>query len=155
MASSNKSNSTVMALILFLLLVATIVTGSLYLDMRHKNKLLEAKIDQLEKSQVLLMVPDEQAQALADWMTKNPQMTESLIKQVKPGMQTKVEIGPGVTDVNPLADAQNKRQDPLGDDLKPDASNKTDAIKLSEDQDGVKVISLPHGGIRVTTREDN
>jgi len=28
-------------------------------------------------------------------------------------------------------------------------------LTISENEDGVKVISLPHGGIRVTTRENN
>ena len=32
---------------------------------------------------------------------------------------------------------------------------KAKASTLSVDEDGVKVISLPHGGIRVTTRDNN
>ena len=188
-----------MVLVLFLLLISTIVTGSLFLDMRHKNSLLEARIAQLEKSQVLLMVSDDQAQALADWMAKNPEVTETLIKQAKPGVQTSVEIGPGVLDDVPqvanhaneniggplvndtnIATSENKQSTSdilipmrasIGDDavidsqadqqgltldaVKVDEHSKIEVIKLSEDKDGVKVISLPHGGIRVTTREDN
>lgn len=199
MARSDKSNSTLMVLVLFLLLISTIVTGSLFLDMRHENSLLEARIAQLEKSQVLLMVSDDQAQALADWMAKNPEVTETLIKQAKPGVQTSVEIGPGVLDDVPqvanhaneniggplvndtnIATSENKQSTSdilipmrasIGDDavidsqadqqgltldaVKVDEHSKIEVIKLSEDKDGVKVISLPHGGIRVTTREDN
>ncbi|QYK00298.1 hypothetical protein [Shewanella psychrotolerans] len=199
MASVDKSNSIYMVLLLFLLLISTIVTGSLYLDMRHKNSLLEARIDQLEKSQVLLMVPDAQAQALADWMAKNPEVTQSLIKQAKPGVRTSVEIGPGVDSDEPTLESDTgenlrvatngdissatseAKQDvsdvvipmraSVGDDMannaqtvlsesaadgvKIDELSKIELIKLSEDKDGVKVISLPHGGIRVTTREDN
>ncbi|QYJ85028.1 hypothetical protein K0I73_12410 [Shewanella mesophila] len=199
MASLGKSSSIYMVLVLFLLLISTIVAGSLYLDMRHKNSLLEARIDQLEKSQVLLMVSDDQAQALADWMAKNPEVTQTLIKQAKPGVQTSVEIGPGVvsneiqieshadenlnvsisSDINRATSddkqnvndivipmrasvsddvvdsAQIDQSDLAADGLKVDEHSKIEVIKLSEDKDGVKVISLPHGGIRVTTREDN
>ena len=199
MARTDKSNSTLMVLVFFLLFISTIVTGSLFLDMRHKNSLLEARIAQLEKSQVLLMVSDDQAQALADWMAKNPEVTETLIKQAKPGVQTSVEIGPGVLDDVPqvanhaneniggplvndtnIATSENKQSTSdilipmrasIGDDavidsqadqqgltldaVKVDEHSKIEVIKLSEDKDGVKVISLPHGGIRVTTREDN
>ncbi|WP_051413194.1 hypothetical protein [Shewanella colwelliana] len=198
MANKQKGMSTLMLLVLFLMLVSTVVTGSLYLDMRHKNRLLLSEIEQLKKTQVLLMVPDEQAKAVAEWMASNPDATKSLLSQAKPGEQTSVEIGPGVTSteqsksealnvrdspsllIYPAPDMQsNKPVTVLTDDIELiDAAStttdnnmlgsKTDVnpdqvdnltssqpVKLSENQDGVKVISLPHGGIRVTTREDN
>ncbi|QYJ98935.1 membrane anchored protein in chemotaxis locus [Shewanella alkalitolerans] len=183
------------------------MTGSLYLDLRHKNGLLEEKIVQLEKSQVLLMVPDEQAQALADWMENNPEFTQSIIKQAEPGSQVRVEIGPEVpeaiarqeavsltdslsqrtdsldeqtvnrneqqdqTRLTPLLPAAEAEESSQGehqsehqseqkvasatDKATQDGKTPSQPVKLSEDKDGVKVISLPHGGIRVTTREDN
>ncbi|WP_281213322.1 hypothetical protein [Shewanella insulae] len=182
MARQRQGVSTTVLLLFFLLLVCCLVTGSLYLELRHKNSLLEEKITQLEESQVLLMVPDEQAQALAEWMENNPEFTQSIIKQAEPGSQVRVEIGPEVPEAIARQEAEAEPQvidsqsqlSPLLPEVKSDAqepaaqkvANATDkaqeagnkpsqAVKLSEDKDGVKVISLPHGGIRVTTREDN
>ncbi|QYJ88723.1 hypothetical protein [Shewanella halotolerans] len=207
MARQRQGLSTTVLLLFFLLLVCCLVTGSLYLDQRHKNGLLEEKIVQLEKSQVLLMVPDEQAKALADWMENNPEFTQSIIKQAEPGSQVRVEIGPEVpeaiarqeavsltdslsqrtdslneqtanrdeqqeqTKLTPLLPAmeaealspsehqsENQREQKVAsatDKATQDGQTPSQPVKLSEDKDGVKVISLPHGGIRVTTREDN
>ncbi|QYJ83736.1 membrane anchored protein in chemotaxis locus [Shewanella aegiceratis] len=203
MARQRQGLSTTVLLLFFLLLVCCLVTGSLYLDLRHKNGLLEEKVAQLEKSQVLLMVPDEQAKALADWMENNPEFTQSIIKQAEPGSQVRVEIGPEVpeaivrqeavslseqtdsldqqtvnrneqqdqtrlTPLLPAADAEapsqgehlseHQRERKVAsatDKATQDGQTPSQPVKLSEDKDGVKVISLPHGGIRVTTREDN
>ncbi|QYJ95131.1 hypothetical protein [Shewanella spartinae] len=207
MARQRQGLSTTVLLLFFLLLVCCLVTGSLYLDLRHKNGLLEEKVAQLEKSQVLLMVPDEQAKALADWMENNPEFTQSIIKQAEPGSQVRVEIGPEVpeaiarqeavsltdrlseqtdsldeqtanfneqqdqTSLTPLLPAADAEESSQGEHLsehqreqkvasatdkaKQDGQTPSQPVKLSEDKDGVKVISLPHGGIRVTTREDN
>ncbi|CAM3994947.1 membrane anchored protein in chemotaxis locus [Shewanella aquimarina] len=180
MARQRQGVSTTVLLLFFLLLVSSLVTGSLYLDLRHKNGQLEDKIAQLEKTQVLLMVPDEQAEALADWMENNPEFTQSIIKQAEPGSQVRVEIGPEVPESIARHEAKSIPLDgqdeltPLLPEVEESATSQTDqkvasatdkaqqsgqassqAVKLSEDKDGVKVISLPHGGIRVTTREDN
>ena len=136
MASSNKSNSIYMMLLLFLLLISTIVAGSLYLDMRHKNSLLEARIDLLEKSQVLLMVPDDQAQALADWMATNPEITQTLIKQAKPGAQTHVEIGPGVIGNESLAESDT------GDNISAPLVSGTSIDTLESKQSTSSIVCL-------------
>ena len=132
---------------IFLLVVICAVMTILYLDLRHKFANLEAKNRELAASQVLLMVPDDQAEALAAWLESHPQQTEQLLKRVetkandgtKPSSATKAD-GP----LKP--DAAVPNQEALPDALVPEV--------ISENDDGVKVIVLPHGGIRVTTRED-
>ncbi|MBL4814026.1 MAG: hypothetical protein JKY74_00900 [Shewanella sp.] len=223
MAKSQRKLSTSSVLIIFLLSLAVFVLSSLYLEARHKNELLLLDVERLQQSQVLLMVPDEQAQALATWMAQHPEATQTLVSQVKQGEKVTLEVGPGVntTDVqtasavaSPLAlvDEGNTqvsvplasehvplRHAPLApvdlvplklsakpsdgthkqsqvrveqaisliandlslDDVSETLSNvaetmpKAKASTLSVDEDGVKVISLPHGGIRVTTRDNN
>ena len=223
MAKSQRKLSTSSVLIIFLLSLAVFVLSSLYLEARHKNELLLLDVERLQQSQVLLMVPDEQAQALATWMAQHPEATQALVSQVKQGEKVTLEVGPGVntTDVqtasavaSPLAlvdegntqvsvplaledvplqhvplapvdpvplklsaepsDGTHKQpqvrveqaisliaNDLSLDDISETLSNvaetmpKAKASTLSVDEDGVKVISLPHGGIRVTTRDNN
>ncbi|MBE7213893.1 hypothetical protein MK852_06560 [Shewanella benthica] len=220
MAKSQRKLSTSSVLIIFLLSLAVFVLSSLYLETRHKNELLLLDVERLQQSQVLLMVPDEQAQALATWMAQHPEATQTLVSQVKQGEKVTLEVGPGVnnTDVqtasavaSPLAlvdegntqvsvplalehvplqyvpldpvplklsakpsDGTHKQpqvrveqaisliaNDLSLDDVSETLSNVADtmpkakASTLSVDEDGVKVISLPHGGIRVTTRDNN
>ncbi len=181
MAKQRQGVSSIVLLLFFLLLVCSFTTGLLYLELRHKNALLEEKIAELEKSQVLLMVPDEQAQALADWMESNPEFTQSLLKQAEPGAEVRVQIGPeeaeapeaialtatevqpNLSPLLPMEDAEQASNEIKAPQKVVSAANNGDqdsqtppqAVKLSENKDGVKVISLPHGGIRVTTREDN
>ena len=220
MAKSQRKLSTSSLLIIFLLSLAVFVLSSLYLETRHKNELLLLDVERLQQSQVLLMVPDEQAQALATWMAQHPEATQALVSQVKQGEKVTLEVGPGVntTDVktasaiaSPLAlvdEGNTQVSVPLAlehvpvalapldpaplkqsakpsdgthklpqvrveqaisliandlslDDVSETLSNvaetmpKAKAATLSVDEDGVKVISLPHGGIRVTTREIN
>lgn len=219
MAKSQRKQSTFSVLIIFLLAVAVFVSSSLYLETRHKNELLLLDVERLQQSQVLLMVPDEQAQALATWMAQHPEATQALVSQVKQGEKVTLEVGPGVNSADvqtasaiasplalvdqsntqvsvsknlpplllahtPLDPAQTQiakasdgsHQPPqerveqaislIANDLslddfseKPSKLVKTmpklKAATLSVDEDGVKVIRLPHGGIRVTTRENN
>ncbi|MCJ8303686.1 hypothetical protein [Shewanella sp.] len=223
MAKSQRKLSTSFVLIIFLLSLAVFVLSSLYLEARHKNELLLLDVERLQQSQVLLMVPDEQAQALATWMAQHPEATQTLVSQVKQGEKVTLEVGPGVntTDVQtasavasplalvdegntqvsvslalehvPLRHAPLAPVDPVPlkqsaepsdgthkqpqvrveqaisliandlslDDVSETLSNvaetmpKAKASTLSVDEDGVKVISLPHGGIRVTTRDNN
>ncbi|MPY24881.1 hypothetical protein [Shewanella sp. YLB-07] len=213
MAKSQRKLSTSSLLIIFLLTLAVFVSSFLYLDIRHKNELLLLEVERLQQSQVLLMVPDEQAQALATWMAQHPEATQALLSQVKQGEKVTLEVGPGVNSTEAqadspvasqrvLADEDNTQfsvpksleqvplaQSPSGlrakssdgthkqppeqveqaisliandlslDDFGETLSNAADTLPkgatLSVDEDGVKVISLPHGGIRVTTRENN
>ncbi|AQS38877.1 hypothetical protein Sps_03760 [Shewanella psychrophila] len=223
MAKSQRKLSTSSVLIISLLTIGVFISSSLYLDIRHKNELLLLEIERLQQSQVLLMVPDEQAQALASWMAQHPEATQALLSQVKQGEKVTLEVGPGVNSTNaqvnspvasPLAlgsddntqlsasksleqvpsalrpleqmpsesvfleqraksgDGTHKHlheQDEqaislIANDLSLDEPSETlsnlaetlpKGSTLSVDEDGVKVISLPHGGIRVTTRENN
>ncbi len=174
---------------LFLLAIGLMAVSALYLEQRNTVALLENQIEQLEKNQVLLMVPEEHSQALAKWMQNNPNATELLLEQAKPGAEARVVIEPGgnniqsdaVTDVAEqdahlpypqrgiTADTMASAQSHVTDNHRQQESNAVEAANesldrsagisqpktMSENDEGVKVISLPHGGIRVTTREDN
>ncbi|OXR99813.1 hypothetical protein [Shewanella algae] len=142
-------------LALFLFLVALVVVAALYWDLRQKNRQLSEKVAQLESSQVLLMVPDEQAAIIADWMSRHPQQTASLLDVIRP----KVTSGTG-----PEAPTSAKLSVPPGD-ISPERTpgeagatvplpTQTEDTRVTELENGVKVIRLPHGGIRVTTREE-
>lgn len=207
MARAKRKMSTFSILIIFLLSIGVFVTTSLYFDVRHKNELLLSEVERLQSSQVLLMVPDEQAEVVAKWMAEHPEATQALLSHAKPQQEVKVTVGPGVevSEAQAHKTSQDKSRDAaqLGQDdiVVPsniartsdqqvdkrltDGSSADEAMDLSslssetppniteadgsklekelvevpltisENEDGVKVISLPHGGIRVTTRENN
>lgn len=216
---AKEKGKTFSVLIIFLLTIALVVSSSLFWDMSQKNALLLQEVEQLKKTQVLLMVPDEQAQAVANWMAQHPEATQTLLSQAKPGEQVTLEIGPGafrsgtesdeVTAIDaelsllepemsqgegieaqlpqipkqeiqipvslardsgsnellPEIEQQSSKLNHANNNVLPiDEANEVssnlenqaqEVLTLSESEDGVKVISLPHGGIRVTTRENN
>jgi len=222
MARAKRKMNTFSILIIFLLSIGVFVTTSLYFDVRHKNELLLSEVERLQSSQVLLMVPDEQAEVVAKWMAEHPKATQALLSHAKPQQEVKVTVGPGVdvseagahkTSQDKLRTAAQTDQDDIvvpesiarftnknidepatdGNSINevtdlsslsseessdvPDTElalaldsggikSEADGSKvekelvavpltISENEDGVKVISLPHGGIRVTTRENN
>lgn len=209
MAKPRGKAGTFPTLLIFLLTLGVLVLSSLYFELHQKNALLLLEVDRLKQSQVLLMVPDDQAQAVANWMAQHPEATQTLLSKAKPGQQVTLEVGPGVNsedvglgvnseleaaiDISPLmpqaetvagdltterqisdkniASHQITQQEQNGKTISStvnelsllednEASLKINAVlakeaTLSENEDGVKVISLPHGGIRVTTRENN
>lgn len=137
-------------LMLFLLTIAVIFFAGLYFETLRKNTKLEAEVARLESTQVLLMVPDEQAEDIANWLKQHPDQTDAIIEFA--------------SDKN---SSTNTKSVLLGPNAQPDKSSPTQAVNqqtnnmvspqsdviISENEDGVKVISLPNGGIRVTTRE--
>ena len=207
MARAKRKMSTFSILIIFLLSIGVFVTTSLYFDVRHKNTFLLSEVERLQSSQVLLMVPDEQAEVVAKWMAEHPEATQALLSHAKPQQEVKVTVGPGVevseaqahkTSQDKSRNAAQLDQDDIVvpsniartsdqqvDKRLTDGSSADEAMDLSslssetppniteadgsklekelvevpltisENEDGVKVISLPHGGIRVTTRENN
>jgi len=207
MARAKRKMNTFSILIIFLLSIGVFVTTSLYFDVRHKNELLLSEVERLQSSQVLLMVPDEQAEVVAKWMAEHPEATQVLLSHAKPQQEVKVTVGPGVevsgaqahkTSQDESRDAAQLGQDDIVvpsniartsdqhvDKRLTDGSSADEAtdlsslssetspnipeadgsklekelvevpLTISENEDGVKVISLPHGGIRVTTRENN
>ncbi|MCE9680039.1 membrane anchored protein in chemotaxis locus [Shewanella sp. AS1] len=145
-------SSTIVMLTIFFLLLCSVSTGLLYLEQRHEVSVLKEKVSKLQSSQVLLMVPDEQAKALASWLEAHPEAAANLIKQAKPGRQTKVVIDPDST----------KGSSPSGDNriasskgaVNPEAADKDlSSVTISEDEMGVKIIRLANGGVLVTTRD--
>ena len=191
------ASNTLLLLAIFLLSVTAFSFGSLYFDSQHKVKVLTAEVNELTKSQVLLMVPDEQAAVMANWMANNPEFVQGFVDKARKGEATVLPIGPGaareVVDSKALnqqkaqhaaqssapvaregyfngsEQAIDKLVESEADDLKPstvskdiksqiaanDAVNQhpAQAVTVLESDDGVKLIRLPHGGVRVTTRE--
>ncbi|ABZ76036.1 conserved hypothetical protein [Shewanella halifaxensis HAW-EB4] len=220
--------NTLSLLLLFLLSIASFTFGSLYFESQHKNKLLSSEVQKLKNSQVLLMVPDEQAEVMANWMANNPHFVQSFVDKAKQGEATVLPIGPGAhqgeqsqlpltshngdesASVNtsekviqgalvkppegkqalratlntaPAEKVTIKKSEPVENEasndksslaepsaqIEPSAQKEASDIKQNgnhnakskviktvtviEGDDGVKLISLPHGGIRVTTRE--
>lgn len=125
-------------LALFLMTVAIFVLAGLSTDLYRKNEVLKLDVQRLENSQVLLMVPDEQAELIANWLEQHPAQTQSLINMVA---QKQPQVGETKT-VTKVQAASEVPKNTSGNTLE------------SESEDGVKVIKLPHGGIRVTTRDE-
>lgn len=86
--------STNSVLIILLMGIAILVLGALSLDYKRKNSLLQADVKRLESTQVLLMVPDEQAEAIATWLASHPDQTKAMLQLAAPGEQKAVAIGP-------------------------------------------------------------
>lgn len=170
MAKVTTPVSTNVVLIMVLMGIAIVCLGALSLDYHRKISLLRDEVKRLESTQVLLMVPDEQAEAIATWLASHPDQTKAMLKLASPGEQKAVTLGPETLtapedNIPPLLDKaldksldksseQNQTQTPL----MPEQSNTTNStgtvpVIISENADGVKIISLPNGGIRVTTRE--
>lgn len=170
--------STKVKLVIFLLGIGLMVTTSLYFDAQHKLTMLTGKIKQLEESQILLMVPDAQAEAIASWLAAHPEQTQSLLETAVSGEQVSISMGPGVIvteeqlksadiEIPPLLDNRDGRMSDEPEDISSDVTRDDTAREtkrdtapklapqlVAEGKDGVRVIKLPHGGIRVTTRED-
>ena len=214
-ANNKGAVNTVSLLVMFLLSIATFVLGSLYFELRYKNQLLLDQVAELKESQILFMVPDEQAEVMANWMAENPVFVQSFVARARAGELTSMPIGDGSveqlsqspttqsnqtependvtadnnidnTTVSPLAIDSEGLALPSRDNrlLQQDDSSRVDKIQetvLLEDsstaqyvpteivpktiytlpdeaqmlnitEEGVKLISLPHGGIRITTR---
>lgn len=176
MAKSKTQISTNMLLIIVLMAIAILCLAALSLDYHRKIIALRDDVKRLESTQILLMVPDEQAQAIASWLASHPDQTKAMLKLASPGEQKAVTLGPEAFSASdakipsmlekPVEDKPLKKQtavDPVPESLRTEASSVSSTqaqsqssnvpVVISENADGVKVISLPNGGIRVTTRE--
>lgn len=230
-ANSKGAVNTVSLLVIFLLSIAAFVLGSLYFELRYKNQLLLDEVAELKDSQILFMVPDEQAEVMANWMAENPVFVESFVARARGGELTSMPIGDGSVEqliqtsieqsvhsdaANNLATDKKKNSRPFAplsidsdEATEPSSHNrlmqqdnssnasselvtaklngKGQEINITEDkmliassdmteqspngvaeemtytlpdkaqmvnitEEGVKLISLPHGGIRITTR---
>ena len=147
MAKTENSSLIWYLLGLFLSFVIIVVLASLYADAYRKITLLREDVERLTSSQVLLMVPEEEAAGIADWLTKHPEQTQAIVRSASGGQAKSVLIGPNVHSPNqPISYNGNTISDP---------NHSSHEVIVSENAQGVKVISLPNGGIRVTTREDS
>ncbi|WOT06270.1 hypothetical protein [Shewanella youngdeokensis] len=195
--------NTIYLLIIFLLSVTIFTLGSFYIELKNKNALLRERVAELTDSQVLFMVPDEQAAVMANWMADNPEFVQSYVSQARNGEPTVMPVGAGaIEEPDSVATNTNVEVPPREAPLElvmPDTARLIDArksnaeivelknagvehvdvskaialepiseagakasigvgsepaaaIKMKVDEDGVNYISLPHGGIRITTR---
>ncbi|ACJ28327.1 Conserved hypothetical protein [Shewanella piezotolerans WP3] len=214
-ANSKGAVNTASLLVMFLLSIAAFVLGSLYFELRYKNQLLQDEVAELKESQILFMVPDEQAEVMANWMAENPVFVQSFVARARAGELTSMPIGDGSveqliqssttqanqaeaengvaadkniinTEVGQLAIDSAESTVPLVDNrlLRQDDSSSVEPVQatalqkdssvtehvpneivpetiysfpdqaqmLNITEEGVKLISLPHGGIRITTR---
>ncbi len=93
--STRGAVNTVSLLVMFLLSIAAFVLGSLYFELRYKNQLLLEEVAELKQSQILFMVPDEQAEVMANWMAENPVFVQSFVARARAGELTSMPIGDG------------------------------------------------------------
>lgn len=157
----NKPTPTI-SLLIFLLVLTCVVFISLYLELRYKNEQLVDKIEQLSQQQVLLMVPQQYAEQMSNWMSNHPEQTQALINLAKPNGKEHSIDG---SNEQLLAEAVVKNSDNSPEITRLTKLNELEGPSHSDSMlednngdvvlQGVKVITLPHGGIRVTTREDN
>ena len=129
----------------FLCFITILVLAGLYVDANKKITLLKQDVARLTDSQVLLMVPEEQAANIANWLTQHPEQTQAIVAAAGQEQAKSVLFGPGALD----DDQPTKHKHP---EVVSEGNNQE--IIVSEDAQGVKVIRLPNGGIRVTTRDD-
>jgi len=177
-ASSKAQISTNVVLIMVIMGIAIVCLGALSFDYHRKNIKLRADVKRLESTQVMLMVPDEQAQVIADWLATHPEQTKAMLKMVAPGEHKAVTLGPEASVANgenipplleqapdtgkqllpepqpaaPLAIQRLQTESTVA--TEPRQESTKIPVVITENADGVKVISLPNGGIRVTTREE-
>ncbi len=129
-----ESSSLYIKLALFLLTTAFLSVATLYFEVNKENRELKKQVETLKASQVLLMVPDEQADALSEWLNSHPESIETLLKQKK---DDKPELPQNVEPKNMKSvDIKNSQ------------------AQLSFGSEEIKTYKLPHGGIRVTTRKE-
>ena len=129
-------------LALFLITTAFLSVSALYFDLRKQNADLLHKVETLKASQVLLVVPDEQADALSEWLNSHPESIETLIRQGKDKGQQGVNTDQELMS-KPLSESSDKKTDNKSSQAIPDNDFSSEEIKT---------YKLPHGGIRVTTR---
>ncbi|MGL4475294.1 MAG: hypothetical protein ACRCT7_12725 [Shewanella sp.] len=145
------------------------------------RQLLTQDVQRLQATQTLIVVGNEQAQDFATWLNNNPEQIQTLLAaqdvdsaSAEPTLAKKPETTPEANvavnlvaslDANSTTNHSDEQTSALGKQALTKheaplrqtilASPATHSVELSEDEHGVKVLLLPHGGIRVTTRQDN
>ena len=136
--ASGGSVSIYFKLALFLITTAFLSVTALYFDLRMKHTELQQQVETLKASQVLLVVPDEQAKALSEWLNSHPESIDSLVKQGQRNAQPEKQ-----SEAEPASERTKSKIN-----IKPSQAAKKDDFSSDE----IKIYQLPHGGIRVTTR---
>lgn len=149
-------------LTIFLLSIAVLLFATLTWQYFDKSRQLAAQVEQLKTSQIMLMVPEQHAAAIAQWMEQHPQQTASLLEVVKPVVEGKLtqpealarqqDAGRGVSNApsaglapQPLTEKmQNVSEEPSTPRQEPQASSLPN---------GVTVAPTAHGGVIITTRD--
>jgi hypothetical protein len=133
----------------FLSFITIFVLAGLYVDAHQKVASLQQDVARLTASQVLLMVPEDQAANIADWLTMHPEQTQAIVASASKELAQSALFGPGALDGGQLIEVDKAKFD-----IDTPAKWKDQEVVMSENDQGVKVIRLPNGGIRVTTRDD-
>lgn len=159
---ASDSGSTGYRLTIFLLSIAVLLFATLTWQYFDKSRQLAAQVETLQASQVMLMVPEQHAAAIARWMEQHPQQTASLLEVIKPvaeGQLTpqqalELQQASGKQDAKaslagiapqPLTQKmQNVSEAPAKPQSEPQASRQ---------QNGINVVPTQHGGVIITTRD--
>lgn len=161
-ASSEPNNNAVLGykLAVFLLSIAVFALATVAWTFFDKSRKLQRQVTNLQASQVMLMVPEEQAATIASWMQQHPQQTASLLDAVKPvaegtmtqqqalraeqqqPLNNRLQSGEA-SSLKPKTNKQQGDATPIQQDAKPKASN----------IDGMTVVPTEHGGVIITTRD--
>ncbi|MBM7073909.1 hypothetical protein JQC92_18035 [Shewanella sp. 202IG2-18] len=136
--ASTSSGGIYLKLALFLLTTAFLSVSALYFDLRNKNSKLKNEAKSLRESQILLMVPDEQSDALSEWLKSHPESIDSLLEQKKRNDMNNQDV------VQPKPTSSEKKIE----------RTKVQASVTDFGSKDIKTYKLPHGGIRVTTRQE-
>ncbi|QSX32702.1 hypothetical protein JYB87_13220 [Shewanella avicenniae] len=158
---ANGVNTTAYRLIIFLLVVVLMSFATATWHFYDLSQKLKTRVDELASSQVMLMVPKEQAGVIANWMQQHPEQIASLLDVVNPVSQGKMTEQQALEKENNKVSEQKEPTNtspvapkPLPTEpLKQDTDSKPVAAKVELTSKGVKVVPLEHGGIIITTRK--
>ncbi|MGB0894787.1 MAG: hypothetical protein ACPGUD_10295 [Parashewanella sp.] len=142
------SASTYRRLTYFILSVSLICVSALYVELYKQNQILAKQVKKLTASQVLLMVPDEHSEQLKEWLASHPESIDSLLKQG----QLSTEKFDGSVHRQALKINKSQQQTVSHKQtVKPNTKATIGDNGFKDEK--INVQQLPHGGIRVTTRE--
>ncbi|KFZ36880.1 hypothetical protein HR45_13845 [Shewanella mangrovi] len=156
---ADTSANTAYRLTIFLLVVASMALATAAWRFYSQNQQLQQQVDKLQDSQVMLMVPKEQAELIANWMQLHPEQVASLLQAVKPVSKGQMTQQQALDSDNPDT-RNNTTREPITNQLSEAETADNEAQVLTGDAlstigniaQGVNVVSLEHGGIIITTR---
>ena len=157
--STNNDNLTY-KLAVFLLIVLVLALATIAWQYFDKSRKLQQQVAKLQASQVMLMVPKEQAATIANWMQQHPQQTASLLDVIKPiaegtmSQQQALQAEKSTSLENRLPSGQASLLKPPAKQTQGERdAAKQDAKPKASEIDGMTVVPTEHGGVIITTRD--